>query len=154
MIKKYNILIKFLDWFNVIIFFILISNIVLQVILRYFFGKPLPWGEELSRFLLVWIVFLGAIILDWEEKNLSVELGINNTLKKNKCFQLILFSFQTLFLIIVFYNGLMLINRFHRFASPGMKIPMSFLFLPVTIFAGFSTISFIIKLLNVFMFKK
>lgn len=32
-----------------------------NVFLRYAFNSGLPWAEELSRFLFVWLVFLGAI---------------------------------------------------------------------------------------------
>jgi TRAP-type transport system small permease protein len=32
----------------------------LQVALRYLFGIPLGWSEEVGRFLLVWLTFIGA----------------------------------------------------------------------------------------------
>ena len=35
----------------------------LQVALRYLFGVPLAWSEELGRFLLVWLTFIGAGVL-------------------------------------------------------------------------------------------
>jgi len=31
-----------------------------QVILRYLLGMPLTWSEEISRYLFVWVVFLGG----------------------------------------------------------------------------------------------
>jgi TRAP-type transport system small permease protein len=31
-----------------------------QVVLRYGFGQPLTWSEEVSRYLFVWVVFLGG----------------------------------------------------------------------------------------------
>ena len=37
------------------------SFIFLNVVLRYFFNSGLTWAEELSRFLFVWLVFMGAI---------------------------------------------------------------------------------------------
>jgi TRAP-type C4-dicarboxylate transport system permease small subunit len=32
-----------------------------NVIMRYFFNSGIPWGEELARFLFVWVIFLGSI---------------------------------------------------------------------------------------------
>ncbi|SDF46328.1 TRAP transporter small permease [Sporolituus thermophilus] len=32
-----------------------------NVVLRYFFNSGITWAEELSRFLFVWLVFMGAI---------------------------------------------------------------------------------------------
>lgn len=34
--------------------------IVLQVYFRYIASSPLPWSEEAARYLMVWLVFLGA----------------------------------------------------------------------------------------------
>lgn len=45
---------------------ILVAAIVVltftQVILRFFFGNPQSWAEEVSRYLFVWITFLGVAI--------------------------------------------------------------------------------------------
>jgi TRAP-type C4-dicarboxylate transport system permease small subunit len=32
-----------------------------NVVMRYFFNSGIPWGEELARFLFVWVIFLGSI---------------------------------------------------------------------------------------------
>lgn len=40
----------------------LIALVSVQVVMRYFFGNPLPWSLEVSRILFVWIVFLGAAV--------------------------------------------------------------------------------------------
>ena len=44
----------------------LVAAIVLltfiQVVLRYFFGNPQAWAEEVSRYLFVWITFLGIAV--------------------------------------------------------------------------------------------
>lgn len=34
--------------------------VMLQVVTRYVFGSPLAWTEEIARFLLVWLTFVGA----------------------------------------------------------------------------------------------
>lgn len=44
----------------------LVAGIVLltfiQVLLRFFFGNPQAWAEEVSRYLFVWITFLGIAV--------------------------------------------------------------------------------------------
>jgi tripartite ATP-independent transporter DctM subunit len=49
-----------LDGVNLFLFVLLIILASLQVSFRYLFFIPLPWTEELSRFFLVWVAFLGA----------------------------------------------------------------------------------------------
>jgi len=48
-----NLMALFLALMGILVF----SNVVL----RYFFNSGLTWAEEMSRFLFVWVVFLGAI---------------------------------------------------------------------------------------------
>jgi len=57
------------DVFNRVVDWSCISAIVLmlgitfyQVITRYIFADPSSWSEELSRYISVWAIFLGAAI--------------------------------------------------------------------------------------------
>ena len=45
-----------------------------NVICRYFLDISLGWYEEISRFLLIWIVFLGAVIALIRGDHLSIDL--------------------------------------------------------------------------------
>lgn len=45
-----------------------------NVICRYFLDVSLGWYEEISRFLLIWIVFLGAVIALIKGDHLSIDL--------------------------------------------------------------------------------
>jgi TRAP-type C4-dicarboxylate transport system permease small subunit len=49
-----------------------------NVVLRYLFNSGLPWAEEFSRFLFVWITFLGAVGAMKENKH----LGFSSVVKK------------------------------------------------------------------------
>jgi TRAP-type C4-dicarboxylate transport system permease small subunit len=49
-----------------------------NVILRYFFNEGLTWAEEASRYLFIWLIFLGAIVAYQE----NVHLGVDTLVKK------------------------------------------------------------------------
>jgi TRAP-type C4-dicarboxylate transport system permease small subunit len=51
--------IRFLNIIVVLILFALLGVPLLQIIMRYFFGAPIVGAEELTRFLLILLVFLG-----------------------------------------------------------------------------------------------
>jgi TRAP-type C4-dicarboxylate transport system permease small subunit len=51
--------IRFLNVIVVLILFALLALPLLQIIMRYFFGAPIVGAEELTRFLLILLVFLG-----------------------------------------------------------------------------------------------
>ncbi len=44
-----------------------------NVILRYFFNEGLTWAEEASRYLFIWLIFLGAIVAYQENAHLGVD---------------------------------------------------------------------------------
>jgi TRAP-type C4-dicarboxylate transport system permease small subunit len=48
---------------NMMAAFLALTGILVfaNVIMRYFFNSGIPWGEELARFLFVWVIFLGSI---------------------------------------------------------------------------------------------
>lgn len=54
---------KFLDAINAVtgvILAILCAIVFVQVIMRYIFGHSLSWSEELTRYMFVWIIYLGV----------------------------------------------------------------------------------------------
>ena len=48
-------------------FVVMIAVVFAQVILRYFFGMPLAWSDELSRLLLVWVSFMGVTLVHYSD---------------------------------------------------------------------------------------
>lgn len=51
-----------------------------QVMLRLLFKGYLSWGEEVSRFIVIWLTFIGAIYLTQEKAHLSVGIKIQGKL--------------------------------------------------------------------------
>jgi len=52
---------------------IMIIVMFCQVVLRYVFNSPLMWPEELSRFLFIWIVYLGAPLAILQRAHIEVD---------------------------------------------------------------------------------
>lgn len=44
----------------------------LQVVCRYVLNRPLPWPEEVSRLLLVWLTYLGALVVPEAGRHVAV----------------------------------------------------------------------------------
>ena len=47
--------------------------VFINVILRYFFNEGLTWAEEASRYLFIWLIFLGAIVAYKDNVHLGVD---------------------------------------------------------------------------------
>jgi len=56
---------------------ILVAAIVvltfIQVVLRFFFGNPQAWAEEVSRYLFVWITFLGVAVAFAKDAHIKLD---------------------------------------------------------------------------------
>jgi TRAP-type transport system small permease protein len=67
----------FLDGVNLSLFALLLILAITQVVFRYVLMIPLPWTEELARFTLVWVTFLGAASVTRRKLHLAVDILIS-----------------------------------------------------------------------------
>lgn len=71
---------KILKWLDVnlepimlaTVFFAILILVVVQVILRFFFSAGYAWGEEVARYLFVWLCFLGISYASRNNKHMDV----------------------------------------------------------------------------------
>jgi C4-dicarboxylate transporter, DctQ subunit len=66
-----------------LILFILVS-ICMEVILRYFFGRPLLWTVEASEYLQIYITFLAATWVLRQDGHVNLEILLDMVGKKTK----------------------------------------------------------------------
>ena len=57
---------------------IIVALTLAQVVLRYFFDSPLLWSDELSRLMVVWMTFIGAAVVCWQGRHLSVDVFVTH----------------------------------------------------------------------------
>ena len=63
---------------------VMIALVFLNVILRFFFNSGLVWSEEVSRYVFVYVIYLGAIVAMKENAHLGVDTFIKNCPEKLK----------------------------------------------------------------------
>jgi TRAP-type C4-dicarboxylate transport system permease small subunit len=66
-----------LGWVSIAVFLVLTADVLLGVFSRKVLGDQVRWTEELARFLLVWISFLGGAIAYLDDKHLGVDLLVD-----------------------------------------------------------------------------
>ena len=44
-----------------------------NVVARYFFGSPIQWAEEFSRYAFIWVVFLGAVVCTKQKRHIGID---------------------------------------------------------------------------------
>lgn len=100
--------------------------IILQVISRFVINLPLTWSEELSRYLMIYIVFLGASLAMRHNKLISIEI-LPETLTGNKRrFVIILVMvISIIFFAILFKQGIGMLPLVQMQSSPGLQLSMA-----------------------------
>ena len=85
--------------------------VFLQVVLRYIFNSGIMWSEEVSRYLFVWVSWLGLSLGARENQHIKVEMIVNK-LKGNKLLIVTVLSDLIVLAINLFvvYEGIRLMN--------------------------------------------
>lgn len=100
--------------------------IILQVISRFLIHFPLTWSEELSRYLMVYIVFAGASLAMRHNQLISIELLPELlSAKKRKIVIILVAIFSIVFFGILFFQGLNMLEHVQAQTSPGLGISMA-----------------------------
>ncbi len=67
-----KVLLKSLEWLLIAIFGLMVLLVFGNVVLRYGFNYGIIFSEEVSRFLFVWMVFLGSVLMLYDNGHLGV----------------------------------------------------------------------------------
>ena len=125
---------------------VMTAVIILQVFFRYVLKGSLPWSEELSRYLMIWVTFVGASIGVKRGAHVGVEMLVM-ILPKNvqsivKYLRIIIVA---IFGIVVFSASLGILHRqivYHQI-SPAMRIPMWWAYAAVPVGTFLMTVRFV-----------
>ena len=71
------------DWIAFVIFWSLAFIVFLQFFTRYVLNDSLSWTEEIARYGLMWIVFIGGIMVTRRNTHIAVEL-LSNVMKPGR----------------------------------------------------------------------
>lgn len=127
--------------------------VIMNVILRKVFSSGLSWSEEASRFLFIWVTFLGAILandaalhgehmrMDFIVEKLT---GVPRKLVEVAALLIVLVMLGTLFL-----GGVEVVQQTWPFLTSALEIPKGAVYLCAPIGFGYMFIQTLIKIIRV-----
>jgi len=120
------------------ILFILMSALILcvfaQVIFRFVIEQPLAWTEELARFILFWLTFLGAAYAMSLKAHVSIDFFVNKLPKSLYKASLVLSALiSTVFFYILVTEGYSITMRTMGQLTPVLEIPMGIVYTVIPI---------------------
>ena len=120
---------RLLQWLLVATVGILLIPVTLQIISRYTALIPsYIWTEELSRFLFIWMVMLGAMIAVREGTHLDVDLWPDLSPKAEAITQIVASFFVLVFACVFIYWGFKFVQFGWDQQSELAELPMTFIF--------------------------
>lgn len=125
--------------------------IAAQVVWRYFLQHPIIWAEELARYALVWMTFIGAGVALRSKELVFVDLLINKLPRKLQKITSILVNVANIILLgFLLYYGVLLISLPSVTAqkSPAMQITMNYVYLGVPLGLGIMFFQAIVQLVK------
>jgi len=118
------------DWIAIILFWTLAFIVFLQFFTRYFLNDSLSWTEEIARYGLMWVVFIGGAIVTRKNSHIAVEL-LSNVMKPGplRTWLLAFVDFVKLgFMALLAYFSVTIIERMHMQRMTVFDLPMSYVY--------------------------
>lgn len=152
MIKKIDKIMDFLE--ENFVFIALLSMLLIvfaNFVSRYVLGSPITWGEEASRYLMIWATFIAA--------SLGVKKGAHITLdilivylpeRANRILRATSYIVSMIYCVILIVIGIPFINSLVEKGqlSPALHIPMSIIYLAVLIGTIFMFIRYVLLFIS------
>jgi TRAP-type C4-dicarboxylate transport system permease small subunit len=116
----------------IFIFGLMVIDVIWQVASRYLLSKPSSFTEELARFLLIWLVVLGAAYLNGQKKHLSMDFLLNKLspdqkVKRLKIIEIMMALFA--FVVMVIGGGnLVFTTLLLGQESPALHMPLGYIY--------------------------
>lgn len=131
--KKFDLFIKLFTKFIMGVSVLILSVVTsLQVIMRFIFNNPIPWGQDIIRLSFVWLVFYGGALCVHDNEHLNIDLLINSLNKKYK--KILVFAIELVLLVFfafLTYYGFIFTKTGLIQKAPYLPISMAFYYLSV-----------------------
>jgi TRAP-type C4-dicarboxylate transport system permease small subunit len=118
------------DWIAFVLFWALAIIVFLQFFTRYILNDSLSWTEEIARYGLMWLAFIGGAVVTRKKSHIAVEL-LSNLMKPSplRSALLALVDFITLgFMGLLVYFSVTIIERMHAQTMTVFELPMSIVY--------------------------
>jgi len=108
--------------------------VLAQVVFRYVLSHPLPWSEELARYLMVWVACLAASEAYARGNHVGVTLIVNAVRPRQRKMMILIIHLAVCVLMgVVVYQGFKLSFMVGDQLSPAMELSMTWPYLSVPV---------------------
>jgi TRAP-type C4-dicarboxylate transport system permease small subunit len=122
------------DWLAFGIFWALAGIVFLQFFTRYVLNDSLSWTEEIARYGLIWITYVGAVMVTRRNSHIAVMLLPNLLPAGGARILLAVVDLVTLgFVGLLAYFSVLIVGRMHMQRMSIVDLPMSYVYAAVVL---------------------
>jgi C4-dicarboxylate transporter DctQ subunit len=126
----------------------------LQVVCRYVFNNSLPWSEEGSRILFVFVVFLGGIICVKEQRHTYIDILVNLIPSgPRRYYMVFVYLMMAAFSLLLMKAGWSMAVKNIYQVSSALRMPMGYIYMVIPFSGLFMAIHSIFLMIDMFSRK-
>ena len=149
--KVSNVLTKIMKVVMVILFIWMVVSLGLQVGARYIFDKSFVWSEEAARYFLIWMVFIGATEIIFNDEHIKVTVVEDLVRGAGKRVLLIIQDvIGLIFSVMLAYYSFPQVALASKAVSSNMDINMGIVYGIFPVVTILMTVAYIFRLILVF----
>ncbi len=135
----------------IILMISLTTIVVMQIVFRFIIKSPLSWSEELSRYIFIWLVYIGGYLTVRNNSNLGLTYFAERLpIRLRKFNNVLSIVIITLYMLIVGVAGIVLSVKVMSQPSAIMRIPMGIVYFAIPIGMFLMAIGMVASLYNTF----
>ena len=142
----YRAIEQLMRWTTIVLLVMMVVIVFSNVVSRYYLHASLAWSEEVARFMLVWLVFIGSFLAYIHDEHLGLDILVAKmppTMRKAVGFctnMMILFA-----LYAVMEGGYLLMRDNFDWLSSAAEIPQGYVYFIVPFTCGLMMLQVVLK---------
>ncbi len=105
-----------------------------NVVSRYYLQAALAWSEEVTRFMLIWMVFMGAVLAYVNDEHLGLDIVVKSLPQRLQCAVAVVVDALIMFAVLLLIRGgSMLMVGSWEWEAPATEIPYGYIYTIVPI---------------------
>ncbi len=117
------------------------------VTFRYVLLEPISWTEEVGRFFLVWVSFIGTYLAHRRSQHIGVTVLVDGlTPARQKYVRIVVSALLAVFMMMLMVQGTAYTTAFARYYSPILELPLGIVYAALPVAATLMLIAILLDL--------
>lgn len=134
LMRAYGWLQTVIRWAMCLLMSLMVVIVFANVIARYYLSASLAWSEEVARFMLIWLVFIGAVLAYVNDEHLGLDIIVQLFPRRIRYGLAVVADLLIMVAIyLVIHGGAVLMRDSWEWGSPATDTPYGYVYTVVPV---------------------